>query len=137
MKLFLDKDATPKFSKVRQVPYSLNPKVKAELKRMEKCGIISKVSWLEWASPIVPVLKKNDTMKICGDFKVMIKKHLQVDQYPKMEGIFMSIGGGDKFSKIDQHSVYLQIEMKIPGLYQYNRLVFGVTSTPTIWQRTM
>ena len=36
----------------------------------------------DWASPIVPVLKKDGPERICGDFKVTVKQVLQVDQYP-------------------------------------------------------
>ena len=46
-KLVIDKDASPKFCKPRQVPYALKPMVETELRRMEKEGIISKVDWSE------------------------------------------------------------------------------------------
>lgn len=49
---------------------------------------------------------------------------------------------------MDLADAYLQMEMeddskpfltinRIKGLYRYNRLVFGVASTPAIWQRAM
>ena len=55
---------------------------------------------------------------------------------------------GDKFSKIDLCSAYLQMEMEEDsqkyttinthlGLYQNKQLVFGVEAAPAIWQRTM
>uniref|UniRef100_A0A3B3Q5Y7 ribonuclease H n=1 Tax=Paramormyrops kingsleyae TaxID=1676925 RepID=A0A3B3Q5Y7_9TELE len=67
---------------------------------------------------------------------------------PRIEDIFSSLAGGEKFSKIDLSQAYLQMEVEESsrkfltinthkGLYQYNRLVFGVASAPAIWQRAM
>ena len=50
-------DSTPKFCKYRNVPYSLEPLVTAELDRLEKTGITTKVEHSEWAAPIVNVMK--------------------------------------------------------------------------------
>ena len=55
---------------------------------------------------------------------------------------------GIVFSKIDLWHAYLQMELDDgarelctinthKGLYQYNRLPFGVSSAPAIWQRAM
>ncbi|XP_071810750.1 uncharacterized protein [Apostichopus japonicus] len=43
----------PKFFKPRSVPYSLKPKVEAELKRLVNEQIITKVDRSDWATPIV------------------------------------------------------------------------------------
>ncbi|XP_049332430.1 uncharacterized protein K02A2.6-like [Astyanax mexicanus] len=87
---------------------------------------------------------------ICGDFKVSINPVLRTVQYPlpRIEDIFSSLAGGEKFSKIDLSQAYLQMEVEESskkfliinthkGLYRYNRLVFGVASAPAIWQRAM
>ncbi|CAG2213160.1 unnamed protein product [Mytilus edulis] len=136
--------------KARPIPYALRPKVEQELDRLEEEGIITKVPTSEWATPIVPVVKKSGGVRICGDFKVTINQQLQVDQYPlpRIDDIFASLSGGEKYSKIDLRQAYLQLEMKEEskkyltinthrGLYQYNRMLFGVASAPAIWQRTI
>ena len=46
--------------KPRQVPYAFRPKVEAELTRLEKDSILSKVEYSEWATPIAPVVKRTD-----------------------------------------------------------------------------
>ena len=40
--------------------------------------------------PIVPVLKTNGTVRICGDYKTTINQHLKIDHctMPKAEDIF-------------------------------------------------
>ncbi|CAB4007397.1 Uncharacterized protein K02A2.6, partial [Paramuricea clavata] len=127
-----------------------NPEVEEELKRLQSEGILSKVEWSDWATPIVPVPKQDGSVRICGDSKGTINPTLQAEQYPlpRIEDIFAHLAGGKKFSKIDLRQAYHQIELEEEskkyltintsmGLFQYNRLVFGITSAPAIWQRTM
>ncbi|KAI7801955.1 hypothetical protein IRJ41_019354, partial [Triplophysa rosa] len=149
-KLTIKSDVQPKFHKARPVPYSVCPKVEAQLKRLGDQGILLKVDWSDWATPIVPIVKKSGDVRICGDFKVTINPVLQVDQYPlpRIEDIFASLSGGQRFSKIDLAQAYLQMEMEHSskkyltinthrGLFRYNRLVFGVSLAPAVWQRAM
>ncbi|XP_033729471.1 uncharacterized protein K02A2.6-like [Pecten maximus] len=139
-----------KFCKARTVPYAIKPKVEAELLRLVSTGILKKVETSEWATPIVPIPKKDGSVRICGDFKVTINPVLDVDQYPlpKIEDIFASLAGGKQFTKLDLKQAYLQMEVKEEdrkfltinthlGLFQYQRLVFGIASAPAIWQRAM
>ena len=62
--------------------------------------------------------------------------------------IFATLAEGKHFSKIDLRNVYLQMEVREEdqnvltintsrGLFQYNRLVFGIASAPAIWQRAI
>ena len=52
------------------VCYALRDKVAAELSQLEKEGALKKVESSDWATPIVPVLQPDGTVRICGDFKV-------------------------------------------------------------------
>ena len=124
--------------------------MEAELTRLEKDGILSKVEYSEWATPIVPVVKRNGSVRVCGDFKVSVNRVLRAEQYPlpRIEDIFANLAGGKHFSKLDQRQAYHQMEVTEEskkyltinthkGLFQYNRLVLGVTSSPSIWQRAI
>ena len=51
--------SVPKFVKARPIPFAMHPKVEAELDKLEKDGIISRIESSDWASPIVPILKSN------------------------------------------------------------------------------
>lgn len=66
----LKKDANPRFLKACSLPYALRNKVAAELERMCQQGILTPISHSKWATPIVPVVKPDETLRICGDFKV-------------------------------------------------------------------
>ena len=63
-KLYLKKDAKPPFCKARSLPYAMKAKVEQELQRLQNNGIIEPVSWSYWATPIVPVLKKNESVHL-------------------------------------------------------------------------
>lgn len=85
--------------------------------------------------------------------------HRQTDRYefavtvaqfplPRSEHIFANVAAGEKFTKIDLCQAYLHLEMEDEsrkyltinthkGLFEYNRLLFGVVSAPAIWQRTI
>ena len=148
--LNLKPGAKPKFCKARPVPYSMKPKVEAVIDKLVRDGVITKVDYSEWATPIVPVIKSDNSVRICGDFKVTLNPVLEVDQYPlpRIEDIFAALSGGERFTKLDLRHAYLQMLVAEQsrdlltintekGLYRYNRLVYGVASAPAIWQRTM
>ena len=107
------------------------PKVEQELDRLIENGILTKVETNDRATPIVPITYTMD-----------------IDQYPlpKVEDIFASLGGGEKFTKLDLKNVYFQIKVRKveyltinthKGLLLYNRLVFGISSAPAIWLQTV
>ena len=81
-KLDLKENIQPKFCKARQVPYALRPNIEAELTKLQNDGIVTKVDWSEWATPVVPVIKKNGNVRLCGDFKQTINLVLHIQQYP-------------------------------------------------------
>jgi len=103
------------------------------------------------STPIVPVLKENGTVRICGDFKQTTNKATKTEVYPlpRIEDLFASLAGGTVFSKLYLLHAYLQQPLAKEsqpfvtvnthkGLCQYQRLPpFGVASAPAIFQRTM
>ena len=112
-RLTLKEDAQSVFMKVRQVPYALRPKVKAELTKLQQQNIISPVTNSEWATPIVPVLKPNGSVRICGDFKVTVNPNIKIDHYPlsRVEYVFATLSGGKRYSKLDLRQAYLHMVM--------------------------
>ncbi|KAK7882126.1 hypothetical protein WMY93_028300 [Mugilogobius chulae] len=149
-RLTLRPDSAPKFFPPRNVPYALRPRVEAELKHLTELGVISPVTHSDWAMPVVPVNKKDSTVRLCGDFKVTLNPALCVDKYPipRIEDLFASLAGGQRFSKLDLSNAYLQMEVDESskklltistqkGLFCFNRLPFGVASAPALFQKAM
>ena len=149
-KIFLNPEAQPRFCKPRSVPFALRAKVNSELERLEKAGVIEPVQFSDWAAPIVPVLKPDGSVRICGDYKVTVNRAAKTDSFPlpRIDDLFASLAGGQTFSKLDLAHAYQQIELDDEskklvvintqkGLFQYNRLPFGVSAAPAIFQRTI
>ena len=82
----------PVFYKARPIPYSIRPKIEAELDRLQREGIIERVQFSEWASTIVLVIKIDNSIRICGDYKTTINKASKLDTYPlpKVDDVFVS-----------------------------------------------
>ena len=67
-------DQPPKFFKPRSVPYAPNRKVEEELDRLVQAKVIEPVRYSDWATPIVPVLKADGKVRVCGDFKLKVNR---------------------------------------------------------------
>ena len=80
----------------------------SELNRLKSEGIISPVQFSHWTAPIVPIMKNNDTLRICGDYRVTVNQ-TQVDCYSleRVEELFASLSGGLYFTKSDMLQAYL------------------------------
>ena len=150
MTIHLDLTAQPHFCKARTVPYALKGKIEKELDHLVKQGVIEPICYSDWAVLIVSVLKKDGTVRICGDYKLTLNQATKIDSYPlpKISDLFASLAGGQTFSKLDLTNAYLQIPLDEAsqklvtistrrGLYKYNRLPFGVSAALSIFQRTM
>ena len=109
--LEVDPTAQPKFHKPRSVPYALKGATEQDLERLERIGVIEKVQYSDWAAPIVPILKSDGTVRICGDYKVTVNPVLKIDQYlvPTAEDLFAMLAGGKTFTKLDLTQPYQQV----------------------------
>lgn len=147
-RLAIRDDTRPIFCRARKVPFKLMPLVEKEIEKLVDRGILIKTNTSAWATPVVPVLKKDGTVRLCGDFSMTLNKHLLVDEHPlpTIDELFYTVAGGDKFSKIDLKQAYLQMEVHPEdqemltlnthrGLYKCTRLLYGIASAPAIWQR--
>lgn len=141
--------ATPVFHRARPLPYALQERVDAELDAMLRDGVIEPVDASDWASPLVPVNKPDGSLRLCADYKATVNPVLLTDRYPlpRIDDVMVRLSGACFFSKIDLSQAYNQIELDESkkytvinthrGLFRYNRLVYGLSSSAGIFQRTM
>ena len=150
VKLDIDPNIKPVFCKARPLPYIMKDKVNLAIDKMLKDEIIVPVNYAEWAAPVVPVLKPDNSVRLCGDYRLTVNKAAIIDKYPlpKIDELISSLNNCKVFSKLDMSQAYLQLcldEDSKPlttinthrGLFQFNRLCFGVSSAPGIFQRVM
>jgi len=72
------------------------------------------VNYSEWATPIVPILELDSTVRIFEDFKITINPVLEGTEYPlsKIEHLYVNISSLKYFSKIDFKDAYQQMVIK-------------------------
>ena len=146
----IDHSKEPKFCAARPVPYALREEVEVELDRMEREGIVEKVTQSRWASPIVTVRKSDGGIRICGDYKRTLNMACQADQYPlpRVEDMFAELAGYKRFTKVDLSRAYLLLTLSDEakqyttinthrGLYRFTRMPFGVNTAPAVFQRVI
>ena len=148
-KIYLHKNAVPRFCKARPVPYALKQKVENELDRMINSGILKPVEISDWATPIVPVRKPDNSIRLCGDYKTTVNPASKLDSFPipKIDDLFAEMADCVTFSKLDLKHTYQQMELEhnlksiltlnTKGLYRPTRLAFGVKSAIGIFQRAI
>ena len=132
----------------RRVPVQLHDKVKAELKRMVDMGVITPVTTpTDWCAPMVTVVKPNGKVRICVDLK-RLNKSVKRSHFllPTVDDTLSKLAGARYFSSLDAASGFWQIPLdpeSAPlttfltpfGRFHFNRLPFGITSAPEVFQQ--
>lgn len=145
--IHLQEMARPIFCGPYTVAYGIREKVDNEIDRLLACGILNKVKFSDWASPMVVVQKKNGEVRLCIDCRVTINKFIKTDHYPipLIEDLLTEFEGCNWFSIIDLTGAFSQIRISEKsqeyltmnthrGLLRYTRLPFGIKSAPAIFQ---
>lgn len=80
--LTLKPNCKPVFIKARTLPFSIKDIVEKEIEDMVRNGVLVKVNHSQWATPVVPVMKSLNKVRLCGDYKITVNNNLLVDEYP-------------------------------------------------------
>ena len=110
--LVLKKDAVPKFLPARTVPIAIEKQVDAEIDKMVQV-YWTPVTQSKWATPLVPVPKKDGSVRICGDYKPTVNTQIEVAHHPlpTMELITSKLSENSVFSKIYLKTAFQQLEL--------------------------
>ncbi len=120
----------------RQIPVSIRDAVKHELDKLLHDGIIVE-STSAWASPLVPVRKKDGSVRICIDFR-QLNAVTPLRRYwlPSLTEILEQVGPNTCLSTLDLTAGFHQLAMDESsselttfvcpfGKFRYQRMFFG------------
>ena len=124
--------------------------MKAEIERMEAADVIEPVTQpTPWCAPIVPVGKKDGSVRICADLK-KLNVAVQRERYvlPTLEDVIHKLSGATVFTTLDASSGYWAVPLHEEsrllttfitpmGRYCFKRLPFGISCASEIFQRVM
>jgi hypothetical protein len=148
--LTLKPNTTPVYRRARPVPYASVPVVDQELDRLLSLGVIKPLRHTDWAAPVMVFKKPYGSARLCVDYSTGLNDALQLHHHPLPvpEDIFATRNRGHVFSQIDFSDSDIQVEFDEDskqqcnintnrGVYEYQRLPFGVKSAPGIFQVIM
>ncbi|BES97006.1 Hypothetical Protein NTJ_09819 [Nesidiocoris tenuis] len=146
--LQLKEGATPIYQKARPVPLALRGRIENELQRLVEAGVLEPVETSDWATPVVPVVKPSGDIRLCGDYSGTVNRQVAVTQhpFPGFEEAFSKLSGGQLFTRLDVRSAFLHVPVSKEtshvltinthcGLFRPQRLMYGVSPAPAVWQR--
>ena len=137
---------------ISQAPYRMAPaelkELKTQLQELVDKGF-NRPSMSSWGAPVLFVKKKDDTMRLCIDYRklnqVTVKNKYSL---PRIDDLFDQLRGASVFSKIDLRSGYHQLRIRDSdvaktafrsryGHYEFVVMPFGLTNAPAAFMDLM
>ena len=120
-----------------------------QVQEMLQDGVI-RPSTSPWASPVVMVKKKDNTMRFCVDFRKVNDTTIKdAHPLPRIDDTLKSLHGAKYFSTLDLKSGYWQVPIREGDkqktafrtssgqLFEFNQLPFGLCNAPATFSRLM
>ncbi|KAM4549940.1 uncharacterized protein V3H82_019144 [Fundulus diaphanus] len=142
------KDKGPIRQRSYRVPQHLVAQLLKEVEEMQHLGVIEP-STSEWCSPVVIVVKKDGSLRICIDFR-KLNALSEFDAYPmpRIDDLLEKIGRARFITTLDLCKGYWQVPLEPSsrpytafqtpaGLFQFTVMPFGLHGAPATFQRLM
>jgi hypothetical protein len=107
----IDPMVKPKSQRPYKIPFHLKSDVKNELDKWLELGIIRRSESL-WASPVVVVVNKDKSIRVCIDYR-QLNKHIQVDPFPmpQIDNVINKLANAKFITKLDLTKAFFQIPL--------------------------
>ena len=141
-------DDTPIYQRPRTFPPPIAAEIEKQCQELEMNDIIEK-SKSPWSSPIVPIKKKDGTLRLCIDYR-KLNRVTKTDKFPlpNLSDAIYGLHGVKHFTSLDLRKGYYQIPIDKQSReftafttprnhYQFKRISFGLKNAPAAFQREM
>lgn len=141
-------DDTPVRQPYRRLLPSQYDMVRTHIKQLLDSQVVRESS-SPYASPVVLVQKKDGSIRLCVDYRRLnAKTRKDAFPLPRIEESLDGLVGAKWFSTLDLASGYNQVEVAEKdraktafctpfGLFEFNRMPFGLCNAPSTFQRLM
>ena len=138
----------PVYKRAYPIPYALRDKVTKEIDDMLKAGIVEP-SDSPYAAPIVLIKKKDQSLRICLDFRDLNKQTIfDPVLMPRMDEVLNKVSKARHISKLDLTKEYWQVPLDLEsrqksafiipfGHYQFTVMPFGMINSGATFVRMM
>ncbi|PIK34653.1 hypothetical protein BSL78_28525 [Apostichopus japonicus] len=133
----------------RRIPPHRWKEVRDHLQQLLSRQIIRESS-SPYASPVVLVRKKDNSLRMCVDYRALnAKTHRDAYPIPRIEEALDALKGANYFCSLDLAHGYHQVPVSesdiektafrvgTGGLYEFTRMPFGLTNAPATFMRLM
>ncbi|GIY47055.1 retrovirus-related Pol polyprotein from transposon 297 [Caerostris darwini] len=145
MKIIL-KDDIPVYQRARRLSLPEKQEVNKQIQEWLEQGIIRRSSF-EYASPIVLVKKKDNTTRLCVDYRKVNRK-LVKDRFPLplIDDVLDKLQDAKVYTTLDLKNGFFHVAVDeesrkftsfvVPdGQYEFNKVPFGLSTSPSVFQR--
>lgn len=139
-------DSTPIYQRPRRFPQPISDEIERQCQELNALDIIEP-STSPWSSPVVPVRKKDGTIRMCIDYRKLNRVTIP-DKFPvpNLTDSIFGLKGTKFFSRLDLVRGYYQLPIDSESKpvtafssqrnhWQFKRLSFGLRNAPAAFQR--